>query len=230
MKIAGFQKLSLVDFPNKMACVLFTEGCNYRCPFCHNSPLIEEVSGNYYTEEEIFEFLNKRKNILDAVVISGGEPTIQGDLKEFVKKLRKYNLLIKLDTNGSNPILLKELIDENLVDYVAMDIKNTLDKYFLTVGIDNVNTTNIKKSINILKNSSIDYEFRTTIAKEFHNLDDLINIKKMIGDSKFYIQNFRDNENVLYENLHDFSKEELKEIKNNIKDVIIRGFDIKEEE
>lgn len=223
MKIAGFQKLSLVDYPEKTACVLFTEGCNYRCPWCHNSTLVNEVINNYYSHEEIFEYIKKRENIIDAVVVSGGEPTIQKDLKEFLKCLRKYKILIKLDTNGSNPEVLKDLIKENLVDYVAMDIKNNFKKYPNTTAVENLNIDNIKKSIEILKEKNVDYEFRTTIIKEFHDIDDIKDITEIIGNSKYFIQNFVDNENVCYEGLHGFSDEELLNIKKIFPGLSIRG-------
>ncbi len=223
MKIVGFQKLTMVDYPEKMACIIFTERCNYQCPYCHNSSLVYDKSDNYIEESEIFDYLNKRKGILEGIVISGGEPTLQKDLKQFLEKLRTMYILIKLDTNGSNPLLLKDLIDHNLVDYVAMDVKNSLKKYPITTAINNINTDNILKSIEILKNSQIDYEFRTTIVKELHDMEDIKEIKKLIGKSKYYLQNFKDSEGVKYSNLHGFTENELKEIEKEIKGVKIRG-------
>lgn len=232
MKIVGFQKLSLVDFPKKVSCVIFTEGCNYRCPFCYNSSLVYDKRADQYEEEEILEYLDKRKNILDAVVISGGEPTLQKDLIKFIKKIRKLPVLIKLDTNGTNPDILEKLINEKLIDYVAMDIKNSFDKYLLTTGVENARLDNIRKSIEILKRKEIDYEFRTTIVKEFHTKEDIKKIKENIDDSKYYLQNFSDNENVYYAGLHAFDDCELLDIKNNVSGVTIRGItlDRKEEE
>ena len=223
MKIVGFQKLTMVDYPGKMACIIFTEGCNYRCPYCHNSLLVYEKSDYEMDEEEIFNYIDKRKGIIEGIVISGGEPTLQKDLKEFLIKLRNYPISIKLDTNGSNPKIIKELIDNNLVDYIAMDIKNSIKKYPITSAINKINTDNVLESINILKKSKIDYEFRTTIVKELHDIEDIKEIRKLIGKSKYYIQNFRDNENVKYSNLHGFTDIELNEIKNNIDGAIIRG-------
>ena len=223
MKIVGFQKLTMVDYPGKMACIIFTEGCNYRCPYCHNSLLVYEKSDYEIDEEEIFNYIDKRKGIIEGIVISGGEPTLQKDLKEFLIKLRNYPISIKLDTNGSNPKIIKELIDNNLVDYIAMDIKNSIKKYPITTAINKINTDNVLESINILKKSKIDYEFRTTIVKELHDIEDIKEIRKLIGKSKYYIQNFRDNENVKYSNLHGFTDIELNEIKNNIDGAIIRG-------
>ena len=223
MKIVGFQKLTMVDYPGKMACIIFTEGCNYRCPYCHNSLLVYEKSDYEIKEEEIFNYLDKRKGIIEGIVISGGEPTLQSDLKEFLIKLRNYPISIKLDTNGSNPKIIKELIDNNLVDYIAMDIKNSIKKYPITTAINKINTDNVLESINILKKSKIDYEFRTTIVKELHDIEDIKEIRKLSGKSKYYIQNFRDNENVKYSNLNGFTDIELNEIKNNIDGAIIRG-------
>ena len=217
MNIAGVQKVTLLDYPGKVACEIFTQGCNFECPFCQNSSLIPITNTGEFSEEEIFEYLNLRKNILDGVVITGGEPTVQKDLKEFIKKIKDLGLLVKLDTNGGNPKVLQELIDEELVDYVAMDIKNVFNKYNITAG-KKVALDNIKKSIEILKRSKIDYEFRTTIIKEMHSLDDIVSICKLVGDAKYYLQNFEDSEFVIDHSLHGFSREELLFIKDYLKD------------
>ena len=218
MNIAGVQKVTLLDYPGKVACEIFTQGCNFECPFCQNSSLIPITNTGEFSEEEIFEYLNLRKNILDGVVITGGEPTVQKDLKAFIKKIKDLGLLVKLDTNGGNPKVLQELIDEKLVDYVAMDIKNIFNKYNITAG-KRINLDNIKKSIEILKASKIDYEFRTTIIKEMHSLDDIISICKLVGNAKYYLQNFEDSENVIDHSLHGFSREELLFIDKYLKDV-----------
>ena len=218
MNIAGVQKVTLLDYPGKVACEIFTQGCNFECPFCQNSSLIPITNTGEFSEEEIFEYLNLRKNILDGVVITGGEPTVQKDLKEFIKKIKDLGLLVKLDTNGGNPKVLQELIDEELVDYVAMDIKNIFNKYNITAG-KKVSLDNIKKSIEILKASKIDYEFRTTIIKEMHSLDDIISICKLVGNAKYYLQNFEDSENVIDHSLHGFSREELLFIDKYLKDL-----------
>ena len=218
MNIAGVQKVTLLDYPGKVACEMFTQGCNFECPFCQNSSLIPITNTGEFSEEEIFEYLNLRKNILDGVVITGGEPTVQKDLKGFIKKIKDLGLLVKLDTNGGNPKVLQELIDEKLVDYVAMDIKNIFNKYNITAG-KKINLDNIKKSIEILKASKIDYEFRTTIIKEMHSLDDIVSICKLVGDAKYYLQNFEDSENVLNHSLHGFSREELLFIDKYLKDL-----------
>lgn len=218
MNIAGVQKVTLLDYPGKVACEIFTQGCNFECPFCQNSSLIPITNTGEFSEEEIFEYLNLRKNILDGVVITGGEPTVQKDLKGFIKKIKDLGLLVKLDTNGGNPKVLQELIDEKLVDYVAMDIKNIFNKYNITAG-KKINLDNIKKSIEILKASKIDYEFRTTIIKEMHSLDDIVSICKLVGSAKYYLQNFEDSENVIDHSLHGFSREELLFIDKYLKDV-----------
>ena len=218
MNIAGVQKVTLLDYPGKVACEIFTQGCNFECPFCQNSSLIPITNTGEFSEEEIFEYLVLRKKILDGVVITGGEPTVQKDLKGFIKKIKDLGLLVKLDTNGGNPKVLQELIDEKLVDYVAMDIKNIFNKYNITAG-KKINLDNIKKSIEILKASKIDYEFRTTIIKEMHSLDDIVSICKLVGNAKYYLQNFEDSENVIDHSLHGFSREELLFIDKYLKDV-----------
>lgn len=218
MIIDGFQKLTLLDFPENIACLIFTKGCNLKCPFCHNGPLVlNKTKEGLITEEEIFEYLKKRKNVLDGVVVSGGEPLLQKQIKRFIGDIKKLGYKVKLDTNGTSPVLLEELIDEGLIDYVAMDIKNVFDKYPKITGCKNVNTANIQKSIEVLKQNKIDYEFRTTIVKEFHDISDIKKILSYVGDSKYFIQNFVDNENVIKSGLHGFTKEELININEELK-------------
>lgn len=218
MKISGLQKLTLLDFPDVVSCIVFTKGCNLRCPFCHNSSLVVDSKLTpEIDEEEVFSYLNKRKNILDGVVISGGEPLLQKDIKDFIVKVKTLGYKVKLDTNGVNSKLLSELIDEKLVDYVAMDIKNTFDKYDMTTGKSNSRIDNIKESIRILKKEKIPYEFRTTIVKDFHNIEDIKKILKYINGSKYFIQNFVDNENTIKKGLTGFTKDELININNELK-------------
>lgn len=215
MKISGFDKLTLLNYPDKVACTIFTSGCNLRCPFCHNSGLVT----NNYNEisfDSIYEYLKKRIGILDGVCITGGEPLIHADIKDYIKKIKDLGYLVKIDTNGCNPKLLKELIDLKLVDYIAMDIKNIYSKYDITSGVK-VNIDNIKKSIGIIENSGIDYEFRTTIVKEFHSTQDIKEILSYISsNSNYYIQNFKNSNDVFNRNLSSFSENELVEIKNEI--------------
>lgn len=229
MKISGMEKLTLLDYPDKLACIIFTTGCNFRCPFCQNSELLKITHDEgLINEEDIFDYLNKRKNILDGVVISGGEPTLQPNLIKFIEKVKSLGFSVKLDTNGFEPIILENLLDRKLIDYVAMDVKNSLEKYCISTGINNIKTTNILKSINILKNSDIDYEFRTTIVKEHHTIDDIRAIMEIIGkDNKYYIQNFVNSENVIDKSLHGFTELELKcmlkELNKDYPNVKVRG-------
>ena len=215
MKISGFDKLTLLNYPDKVACTIFTSGCNLRCPFYHNSGLVT----NNYNEisfDSIYEYLKKRIGILDGVCITGGEPLIHADIKDYIKKIKDLGYLVKIDTNGCNPKLLKELIDLKLVDYIAMDIKNIYSKYDITSGVK-VNIDNIKKSISIIENSGIDYEFRTTIVKEFHSTQDIKEILSYISsNSNYYIQNFKNSNDVFNRNLSSFSEKELVEMKNKI--------------
>ena len=215
MKISGFDKLTLLNYPDKVACTIFTSGCNLRCPFCHNSGLVT----NNYNEisfDSIYEYLKKRVGILDGVCITGGEPLIHADIKDYIKKIKDLGYLVKIDTNGCNPKLLKELIDLKLVDYIAMDIKNIYSKYDITSGVK-VNIDNIKKSISIIENGGIDYEFRTTIVKEFHSTQDIKEILSYISsNSNYYIQNFKNSNDVFNRNLSSFSEKELVEMKNKI--------------
>ena len=224
MLISGFDKVTLLNYPGLVACTIFTKGCNLKCPFCHNSSLISGNDDTYIDEDEIFKYLNKRKNIIEGVCISGGEPLLQKDIKEFIRKIKSLGLKVKLDTNGTNPDLILSLINDNLLDYIAMDIKNIKSKYELTSGAK-VKIENILKSINIIENSGIDYEFRTTIIKEFHTLSDIDYIsKKSDKKSKYYIQNFVKSDAVLDKNLHSFTSDELKEMKQilNNENIIFR--------
>ena len=193
MIIKGLQKTTLLDFPGKVACTVFTAGCNFRCPFCHNASLvISPNTSEVLSEEEIFAFLKKRRGILDGVCITGGEPLLQRDIEEFIQKIRDLGLAVKLDTNGAYPERLKSIIDRALVDYVAMDIKNSKEKYALTAGAD-VDIEKISESVEILMSSDVDYEFRTTIVRELHSPDDINAIGKWIrGAKKYFLQSFTD--------------------------------------
>ena len=228
MKIAGYEKLSVQDYPNHISCIIFTQGCNLKCPFCQNSTLIPLNSENLIEEDEVLAYLSLRKNILDGVTISGGEPTLQKDLKEFIGKVRETGLDIKLDTNGINYNLLKELVEEKMIDYVAMDIKNSLSKYEKTSGVQNINMENILKSIELLKQNKIDYEFRTTIINEYHTLEDVLQIIELVGNSKYYLQNFKNSSCVLDKSLTEVPEEKLKLWNEKLKrypNVSIRGMD-----
>lgn len=228
MKISGFTKLTLIDYPKKLACIIFTQGCNYKCTFCQNSGLIPCSKEELINHEEIFEYIEKRKNILEGVVISGGEPTIQPGLIPFIKKIKEHGLAVKLDTNGSNPEIIKKLLDMKLVDYIAMDVKNIFDEYQWVVNLKKVDVNKIKKSIDIIKSSDVAHEFRTTIMKNYHDVDKLSKICEYLGkDEKYFLQNFEDSEMVLDKSLVSFSIEKLKSIQEilnkNFPNVMVRG-------
>lgn len=213
MKIFGLEKLSLVDFPNLTAAVLFTGGCNFRCPFCHNAGL---VSKEYKPLEnaEIIDYLKKRKGLLDGVVVSGGEPTLELGLLDFLKSLKEMGYKVKLDTNGTSPTILQKAIGDGLVDYVAMDIKNALDYYPQTTGVSGLNVTNVKKSIAILLAGSVDYEFRTTLVDGLHTKERMAQmVKEIKGAKKLYLQHFVDNGGCITSGLSDISKSEAESFK-----------------
>ena len=209
MFFAGFQKLTLLDYPGKVACILFTNGCNFRCPFCHNASLVRAQDGADISDAEVLEFLKKRQGILEGVCISGGEPLIHNELKDFIREVKKLGYPVKLDTNGSFPQKLRELIGEGLVDYVAMDVKNSFEKYNETTGI-NADIDSVKESIEILINGNIDYEFRTTLVSGFHTPKDMQSIGEMIkGTKKYYLQNFADSGDILCPGLAPLGEEEM---------------------
>ena len=185
----------MVDFPGKLAATVFTGGCNLRCPFCHNALLVNRLAENPETHsvEEILDFLKRRKGLLDGVVLSGGEPLMQNDAAEFLEQVRSLGYAVKLDTNGCYPEELEEILKRKLVDYVAMDIKNSREKYGATVGIPGFDVTPIEQSAALLKNSGIDFEFRTTVVKEFHTAQDIVSIGQWLaGSPRYYLQQFVD--------------------------------------
>ena len=187
MKIGGLLKFSMIDFPGYISAIVFTQGCNIRCKYCHNPELLPLEAETSYSEEEILYYLEKRKNCLEGLVITGGEPTLQPDLKEFIIKVKALGYKIKLDTNGTNPQMVRELINEHLVDFVAMDIKAPFEKYHLVCGP--VNTAKVYETMTLIINSGIDYQFRTTYYKEVLNDADIETIKAMCPDvSKFKLQ------------------------------------------
>lgn len=230
MDFTGIEKLTLVDYDKHIACILFTNGCNFRCPFCHNSDLVFSKNIVPIPFEEILAYLKKRKGVLDGVVISGGEPTLMPDLKEKIIQIKALGYEIKLDTNGTNPKIMKDLLENKLIDYVAMDIKNCFDKYPLTTGINSLLIDNIKESISYLISHNYPYEFRTTLVKEFHDQED---IKKMAleikGASKLYLQQFKDSGTCIEQGLHPIDKKEAEEFEKILKDhieyVALRGYE-----
>jgi len=198
MIFGGFQKLTLLDYPGKVACTLFTKGCNFRCPFCHNSLLVEGNEKDNFTEEEVLLYLKKRLGILEGVCISGGEPLMQQEIEAFIRKVKDMGYFVKLDTNGSYPDKLKHLVNEGLVDYVAMDIKNSFEKYAATAGVPDLNLDKIRESISFLLEGKVDYEFRTTVAEGLHTVEDIkILTQYIVGAKKYFLQNFMDSGNIL---------------------------------
>ena len=187
MIIGGFQKFSLIDYPGKICAISFTQGCNFRCPYCHNPELVNpKLFQEPIDADDIFRFLEKRKGKLDAVEITGGEPTLQPDLIEFMRKIKAMGFLIKLDTNGTNPEVVEKIIKNKLVDYIAMDVKAPLEKYENVVGVK-VDKQEIENTIYLIMNSCVDYEFRTTIIKNILSKEDIIDIAKTIKGSKLYV-------------------------------------------
>ncbi len=220
MEIVGLDKVSLLDFPNKVSAIVFTNGCNFACEYCHNSSIASKKY-NLISEDEILAYLYKRAGLLDGVVISGGEPLLQKDLIEFIKKIKKIGLLVKIDTNGYFPEILKDLVNSGLVDYVAMDIKAKLSDYNKICAVQNLNVDRIKQSIDILLNCNIDYEFRTTYIKSYHKIEDVDDICKLIiGAKNYYIQSFKDSLDVPNHQLQSFSDNELQEILNRARKFI----------
>lgn len=237
MRIAGLQKTTLLDFPGKMAAIVFTGGCNFACPYCHNSELIswgDDVP--LMSEDDVFAYLNKRKNVLEGLVISGGEPTLQKDLEDFIRRVRDLGYLIKLDTNGTTPKVLMDLCGKGLIDYVAMDVKASDDLCARACGLAKLDATaremlqaNMKKSREFLLSGSVAYEFRTTLVQGLHTAEDVEKIAEQIrGASAYFLQNYRESETVLCKDgLSPFSREQLEDFLTIVKKYVpaaqIRG-------
>ena len=222
MKICGFQKMTMLDFPGKVACTVFTGGCNFRCPFCHNALLVTEIDNeNTFDEDEIIAYLHKRKGIIDGVCITGGEPLLQKDISEFLRKVKATGMPVKLDTNGSYPEKLRELVSEGLIDYVAMDIKNSKDKYPITVDIDDYEIRKVDESIRFLMSDAVDYEFRTTVVKEFHTAEDIVAITEWIkGAKRYFLQGFVDSGNLIGSGLSAYRPQEMVEICTKAQEIV----------
>lgn len=229
MRIDGLQKMTLLDFPGKVACTVFTGGCNFRCPFCHNALLVTKLPEKPdYTEDEILSFLEKRIGLLDGVAITGGEPLLNPDIGDFIRKIRDMGYAVKLDTNGSFPERLKAIVGEGLVDYVAMDIKNRREKYTETVGLKNLDLSKIEESIDFLKSGAVDYEFRTTVVKQFHTVEDITAAAEWIsGAKRYFLQNFVDSGELICEEVCGVDKETMLKMKSAAADFVpqteIRG-------
>jgi pyruvate formate lyase activating enzyme len=231
MQIYGLNKLTLLDYPEHLAATIFCGGCNLRCPFCQNASLVTKLQTQVvHPTDEILDYLKKRRGTLEGVCITGGEPTIYEDLPDFIKKLKDLGYNVKLDTNGTNPAMLKALIEDKLIDYVAMDIKNSPDKYPVTTGIYNLQLKLVEESVSFLLSSVPAYEFRTTIVKEYHTEDDMLAIGKWIeGAHAYFLQGFQDTGDLILPGLHPHSKETmqlfLNLVKPYVKQVSLRGID-----
>ena len=229
MAIVGIDKLSLLDYEDKVSVVLFSKNCNFRCPFCHNGDSVlnaqEELDFN-----DILAFLKTRVGLVDAVVFSGGEPTLEEDLEVKIKAVKSLGFDIKLDTNGTNPELLEKILDDKVVDYVAMDIKNSPSLYAETSGVKSLNLDKIKKSISIIMSKASDYEFRTTLVKEFHERMDYDSFYELIkGAKKLYLQKFVDREGCIIKGLHDVDELEATKLRDyllskGLEFVSLRGY------
>ncbi|HJD47640.1 MAG TPA: anaerobic ribonucleoside-triphosphate reductase activating protein [Candidatus Mediterraneibacter norfolkensis] len=209
MDIQGLQKLTLLDYPGKVACTVFLAGCNFRCPFCHNASLVTHVDpANDIPETEVLDFLMKRAGVLDGVCITGGEPLLAAGLETFIEKIRAMGYLVKLDTNGSNAGRLESFVEKGLVDYVAMDVKNSPAKYAQTIGLEEYDLENVKESVRYLMEGKIPYEFRTTVVREFHKRDDFEEIGRWLkGAEKYYLQGFEDSGDLIRPGLRGYTKE-----------------------
>ena len=234
MRIGGLQKLSLLDYPEKIACTIFTSGCNFRCPFCHNAGLVTHIDEKQLIPaEEVLRFLESRKGLLDGVCITGGEPLLQPDIAEFMQAIKKMGFLVKLDHNGSQPEKMQALVKMGLVDYVAMDIKNCREKYAKTMGVPEFKVAAIEKSVKFLLEKSVPYEFRTTVVKEFHTLTDVVKIGQWLnGAEAYYLQFFADSGDLIAggnADLHAVSEAEMltfaAAVKSNFKKVAVRGIE-----
>lgn len=231
MKICGFNKTTLLDYPGKVAATVFIGGCNFRCPFCHNSSLVVRAGAQpEYSQEELLDFFKKRRGILDGVCISGGEPCLADDLTGFLRKIKELEYEIKLDTNGSRPQVIKSLVREGLADKVAMDIKACPENYGLLTGLRHPDVDSIRKSVEFLMSGEVDYEFRTTVVKELHTKKDFEEIGKWLKGAKtYFLQAYRDSEEVLQPGFSSYSREELEGFRDillkTISLVEIRGID-----
>lgn len=229
MIIQGLQKLTLLDYPGKVACTIFTAGCNFRCPFCHNASLVIDTSANEtIPEEEIFRFLTKRQGILDGVCISGGEPLIQDGIEEFIRQIKEMGYDVKLDTNGSFPDKLIRLVEAGLINYVAMDIKNSQEHYGRTIGIEDYDIRDVHRSVKYLMSGKVPYEFRTTVVREFHQRSDFASIGRWIrGAREYYLQQFVDSGDLIRPGLHGYNKEIMEQalevVKKDVESAKLRG-------
>lgn len=224
MKVTGIQKLTLLDYPGVVACTVFTAGCNFRCPFCHNAMLVlpEQIDDECLTDDEVFGFLKKRKGVLDGVAVTGGEPLLHADMPEFLARVKELGYKIKLDTNGSNPELLSEIVKNKLVDRVAMDIKNAPEEYARTIGLKSFDIAPVERSKEMLLRGDIDYEFRTTVVKGIHTKESLIGAAKWIeGAKEYYLQQFKDSGNlILPDGLSAYDEKQMHALADAVRDYV----------
>ena len=227
MEFVGIDKFSLLDYDEKVSIVLFSPACNFRCPFCHNGESVLNAN-TPIPFEEIYEYLKTRVGLIDAVVFTGGEPTIMPELVERIKVVKQLGFLIKLDTNGTNPGIVEELLNEGLLDYVEMDIKNSESRYAETAGCPGIKMENIKKTIEILENSGVNYEFRTTLVKEFHDENSIKEMRDLVRHAKkLFLQKFVDREGVIQKGLHEVNIEEANKFREILSEVVpteLRGY------
>ncbi len=231
MEILGLEKMSLVDYDGKVAATIFTGSCNFRCPFCHNSALVIDFQKiQAIPESEFLSFLEKRKNLLDGVCITGGEPTLQKDLPIICEKIKNLGYLVKLDTNGTNPQMVKELNENGLVDYFAMDIKNDKENYAPIIGLTSFDTKKVEETVSYFLSGNADYEFRTTLIKEFHTVESIKKIGEWLkGANKYFMQKFKSGENTISQGLSEVdnatAKEYLEIVSPFVKQAKLRGYD-----
>lgn len=229
MKIAGFQKLTLLDFPGKTACTVFTWGCNLRCPFCHNAGLVTEPLTESVTTDELYAFLRKRVGLLDGVCVTGGEPLLQPDLPDFLLPIREMGYAVKLDTNGTNPEKLRELCESGLIDMVAMDIKNCPEKYAATAGTERISIDAVHRSVRyLMQQGKIPYEFRTTVVRQYHTAEDFAAIGKWIhGADAYFLQNFRNTGHLIDNSVSGFTPSEMRQfleiVRKDVPNAALRG-------
>ena len=231
MYLCGLQKLAMVDYPGKLAATVFTGGCNLRCPFCHNALLVTRLDETpELGEEAVLSFLATRTKLLDGVVLSGGEPLLQPDSADFLRKIRQMGFAVKLDTNGFFPDRLSAILEEGLVDYVAMDIKNAPEKYPITCGIPGLDTAPVAESVKLLRQSGVDFEFRTTLVREFHTPEDLLAIGRWLeGSPRYFLQAFVDSGNLVGSGCSPFTPQEMRDftllLRPFFREVSLRGVD-----
>ena len=224
MKVTGIQKLTLLDYPGVVACTVFTAGCNFRCPFCHNAMLVlpEQIDDECLTDDEVFGFLKKRRGVLDGVAVTGGEPLLHADMPEFLARVEELGYKIKLDTYGSNPEFLSEIVKNKLVDRVAMDIKNAPEEYARTIGLKSFDIAPVERSKEMLLRGDIDYEFRTTVVKGIHTKESLIGAAKWIeGAKEYYLQQFKDSGNlILPDGLSAYDEKQMHALADAVRDYV----------